>query len=80
MVVKEGKPTEKCMSELEQRIEQLESASSFQDKLQSELSAVVAEQQRVLDLITPHLRKLSQQVEQMQEANAKPTSEKPPHY
>jgi SlyX protein len=66
--------------QLEQRIEHLESLLAYQDKLYADLSAVMAEQQELLDTITPHLRDLSQKVRTLEDASATPPSEKPPHY
>lgn len=71
--------TEK-VSQLEQRIDQLETLLAYQDKLFADLSGVMAEQQKLLDTITPHLRDLSQKVRTLEDASATPTSEKPPHY
>jgi uncharacterized coiled-coil protein SlyX len=62
------------------RIECLESALAFQEKLVADLNLIVTEQQKMLDALAPQLREVSSQLRELKERSDKPVAEKPPHY
>lgn len=70
------------MTELEQRLSDLEIKFSYQDDMLAELSLVIADQQKTIDQMRYMLEQMSeQQKKTSQEGQDRtPADDKPPHY
>ena len=67
------------------RIEALETALSYQEKLVADLNAVLTEQQNMIHSLTPQVRELTAQLRDLRDRDSagqavNAASEKPPHY
>jgi SlyX protein len=66
---------------IESRLMEVESRLAHQERLAEELSSVMAEQARTIDILTRQARQLTERLEDI-EADWKqpPAHERPPHY
>lgn len=67
------------MTELENRINDLESKFSFQDELLNQLNLIVSEQQGKISELTEIIKYLKEQMGQ-EGQNSSSNNERPPHY
>ncbi len=67
------------MTELEQRLSDLEIKFSYQDDMLSELSMVIADQQKTIDQMRSMLESLSEQNTEAAQGRSL-ADDKPPHY
>ena len=67
------------MSDLEKRVNDLESKFSFQDELVNQLNLIVTEQQSKITVLTESLKYLKQE-SGGDDQNSSLKNEKPPHY
>ncbi len=67
------------MSNLEQRIDELEMRVAHQDKTIGELNEVITAQWKKSEALERQLRRLSAEIEATQFSDA-PPNQKPPHY
>lgn len=70
------------MTDTEQRLIELETRLSHHEKMAEDLSDVLAEQQRTIDLLTVQLRRLTERMRDMAAGwSPSPQDDKPPpHY
>ena len=66
---------------MESRLTEVESRLAHHERLAEELSSVMAEQVRTIDLLTLQVRQLTERLEDIEaERERSPADEKPPHY
>ncbi len=69
------------MSDLENRITELEIKNSHQEDTIEQLNNIIFEQQKAIDNINRHLEQIQNKLNTIQETNSKEESEPPPpHY
>lgn len=67
------------MSDISNRLEELETRVAHQDKTIAELNDVITAQWRKLEAIEFQLRRLGEEMQSMDAGDA-PVNQKPPHY
>ncbi len=66
---------------IESRLTEVESRLAHHERLAEELSSVMAEQVRTIDILTLQVRQLTERLEDIEaERERSPADEKPPHY
>lgn len=69
------------MSEIEERIMELEIRSAHQEDTIEHLNQIVIQQQQMLEELTRHMKHLKTQISNLQESSSKQAPEPPPpHY
>ena len=68
------------MSSLDERMAELEIRQAFQDDALQEMSDVIVDQQKQIDLLKRELERLSQRQEEQSQQYQEVPNDPPPHY
>jgi SlyX protein len=68
------------MTNLEQRIDELEMRVAHQDKTIAELNEVITEQWKKFEALERQLRRLGEELQALEPSEGPAANQKPPHY